>query len=473
MPTHYSAPALALVFAFALVGFAGTAHAAQDIDVLASAALGDELGGGPSSLALFDDGTVVLVGADEGGGTLVRLDADGVAKDAVERFAGGVHDVAVDGRTGHIALVGDVEVVVLDDGLAVSWRAPLPALQDGEPARRIAVGELGTLAVVAVGELRTFSAEGVALGTTALPDGTSAGVAVLDGEDLVVTTGWSERRACERAVDVAALSGFTRAGAPRWRAWGDVAEATLCDRAASTRGVDVAHGEDGLVYLLAEVEGPANVFVGENNVGFDALTTTDGVASSRFAYYARVSPAGEHVLGQFFAFPDEDAILQPSAIAADEQGNVVVTGTTTHGLEADDDALHAEALYAPAGFYQVVRADFRARELWQSLEIDDTTTTSTAMALAGPRVVTLLQTTRLPNAPSGPAGPMVLVWPTDPKAATPKRPDRDDIGTFGYESGVAGSDPTCYACGPTRAPTPLGVLGLAALVLVCRPRRRR
>lgn len=467
MPTRISALGLWLV------GFGGTAHAASDIDVLASAALGDELGGQPSSLALFDDGTVVLVGADESGGTLVRLDATGVAKDVVERFTGRVHDVAVDRRTGHIALVGDAEVVVLDDELEVSWRAPLPALLDGELVRRIAVGELGTIAVVAAGELRTFSADGDALGTTALADDTSTGVAVLDADDLVVTTGWSERQACERALDVAALSGFARTGEARWRAWGDVEETTLCDRGASTRGIDVARGEDGLVYLLAEVEGPANVFASEDNVAFDALTTTDGVASSRFAYYARVSPAGEHVLGQFFAFPDEDAVLQPSAVAADEHGNVILTGTTSHRLEADDDVLHAEALYAPAGFYQVVRADFRARELWQSLEMDDTTTTSTAMALAGPRVVTLLQTTRLPNAPSAPAGPMVLVWPTDPKTAIPKRPDRDDIGTFGYESGVAGSDPTCYACGPTRAPTPLGVLALTAVVFVCRPRRRR
>jgi hypothetical protein len=463
--------ALALV----LAGFAGTAHAAPEIDVLASAALGDELGGRPASLGLFDDGSVVLVGADEGGGTLVRLDAVGVAKDGVERLAGSVHDVAVDRSTGHIALVGEAEIVVLDDRLDVVWRVALPTAHDGEHAPRIAAGELGTIAVVAAGELRTFSADGSALASVVLAEDATSGVAVLDGEDLVVTTGWSERHACGRALDVAALSGFTRDGVARWRAWGDVDETALCDRPASTRGIDVAHGEDGLVYLLAEVEGPANVFADENNVGFDAITTTDGVASSRFAYYARVSSVGEHVVGQFFAFPDEDAVVAPSAIAADAIGNVLVTGTTSHRLEADDDVIHSEALYAPAGFYQVVRSDFRARELWQSLEIDDTSTTSTAIALAGARVVTLLHTTRLPNAPSAPAGPMVLVWPTDPKAeppGIPKRPDRDDVGTFGYESGVAGSDPTCYACGPTRAPTPIGVLALAAAVIIGRPRRR-
>ena len=53
-----------------------------------------------------------------------------------------------------------------------------------------------------------------------------------------------------------------------------------------------------------------------------------------------------------------------------------------------------------------------------------------------------------------------------------KRPDRDDVGTFGYESGVSGADPTCY-CGPTHRPAPLWVLVLGLLGLARRRRPRR
>ena len=111
--------------------------------------------------------------------------------------------------------------------------------------------------------------------------------------------------------------------------------------------------------------------------------------------------------------------------------------------------------------------------MWHTLERDDAATASTALALSGPRAVTLLAARRLPIDDDGPAslGPSVLTWPTDPEQAIPKRPDREDVGTFGYESGVAGSDPSCYACGPTRQPGAGGVLALAAIVLFIRPRR--
>lgn len=455
---------LALVLAGS--SFASVAEASPSIDVLASAALGDELGGQPSALAVLDDGTVVLVGADAEGGTLVRLDAAGIATASV-RLDGLPRDVAVDRRTGRVAIVDDDGLLVLDPALALEWRAPLPRR---EAERHVDVGEHGTIAVAVGDELRAFGSDGESRFVHTLP-GSAAGVAVLDVAGLVVAFADRRARVCGREVDAPVLEGFALDGALQWSTFGGGASG--CE-VASARAVDVTRGDDGGLYVLAEVDGPRTTLQSEPiDVAFDVTTTITGETATTFAWYARMSIDGEPHVGQFFGFPDAEAVVHPAAIAADEHGNVVLTGTTTHGLEVDQDVLLTDALYAPSGFYQMIRADFGARELWRSLEIDDASTTSTALALAGAHAVTLLAARRLPNADDRtPTGPMVLTWPTDPKHDVPRRPDRDDIGTFGYESGVAGSDPTCYACGPTRQPGPVGVLALLAVLAGLRPRRR-
>ena len=56
-------------------------------------------------------------------------------------------------------------------------------------------------------------------------------------------------------------------------------------------------------------------------------------------------------------------------------------------------------------------------------------------------------------------------------AGVDKRPDPETQGTFGYESGVSGSDPTCY-CDSRSTPGPATFLGLAVFALAL-PRRSR
>jgi hypothetical protein len=461
----------------------GTVQAAPDLDILASASLGDELGGRPVALGLADDGSVVLGGADAEGGTVVRLDAAGFPSGPVKRLSGTIDDLAVDPRTGNIAVVGDA-LVVLGPDLEIAWQTPLPAGIDGELARRIAIGELGTIAVAAAGELRTFSADGGALALAALPDQTIAALAVLDAADLVVATGWS-RLACNGRIDVAELQGFARDGSLRWSAYGEAAGAEGCDGLAGTRGVDVARGEDGLVYLLAEAEGFHDVFHGHlvhpaTNVAFDAATTLEAVEDAPprlFAYYARFTPAGEHLLGQHFLLPDEDATVRPGSIAADEHGNVHLVGITSHRLEVVDESTNevavTEELLAPSGFYQVVQADFAGRSLWRQLELEDASTRISALALAGERVITLLEASPHRTRPDvGLEGPTVLVWPSTPQTKKgEKNPDRDDVGTFGYESGVSGADPSCH-CDAARPGTPApAFLLLGLFFLGLSPRR--
>jgi hypothetical protein len=447
------------VAVLSFLSVAAVAHADSDVDVLATDVIGEQ----PGALALFDDGSVVVVGADGDEGLVVRLDATGDPVASVVRDRA-VHDVAVDPRRGHVVIVDAAEVAVLSADLDVLWSAPLPPGATGEAS--VDVGEEGSIAVAIGGELLTFASDGGVL-ARATVSATISAVAVLDESDLVVAGGW--RSTCDAAVDAPVLVGFATDGTERWRAF----DAIDCDD-ASARIVDVARGEDGDVYALAEAEGSRHALSSGIDVAFDPLSSA-GEASA-LAYFARVSTDGVPQLGQSIGFADPDAVVRPAGIAADKLGNVVVTGTTTHALEIDDGIEHGEALFAEAGFYTMLRSDFRGRFVWHTLERDDAATASTALALAGPRAVTLLAARRLPPIDDdGPAslGPSVLTWPTDPEQAIPKRPERDDVGTFGYESGVAGSDPTCYACGPTRQPGAGGVLALAAILLFIRPRRAR
>jgi hypothetical protein len=481
----------------------GSAHAAP-LDVLASVSPSDELGGRPVALGVLDDGSVVLGGMDDHGATVVRLDPSGFLAVPIERLPGTLHDLAIDPHTGSIAVVAGDALVVLGPDLEVSWRMPLGTSSEREAVRRVGVGELGTVAVVVAGELSVFAPDGRPLGQAALSHQATTGLAVLDADDLVVTTGFTTLPCNE--LDVAQLHGFGRDGSPRWEAYGQAPDPQRCNSLAATRGIDVARGGDGLVYLLAEVDGRGHdgrppsstaeaafhdVFHGlpehpATNIAFDAATTRNDIEPRRFAYYARFTPAGEHLVGQYFLLPDEDALVHASAIAADERGNVHLVGSTTHRLEELDETTEevavTEELIAPSGFYQVVHADFDARTVWRQLEREHASTRVTALALADERAVTLLETPSHGPDVASPHrvrpdatpldGPAVLVWPPAPQPwKGEKKPAREEVGTFGYESGVAASDPECHCRAGRPAIPPPSCLLLALLMLGLSPRR--
>lgn len=478
--------ALALTTAIVpLLAASATAHAAPDLDFLASAGLGDELGGRPVALDLSGDG-VVLASERAGQGALVRLDRFGERTGPIRALAGGVDDVAVDRRSGNVVVLGEAGLAAFDPGFEPLWQRSLES-GAGED-RELALGELGTVAALAGGALHIFSADGAALGRVDSTHEVARGVAVLDEAGVVVTTGWSRRPACGAEVDVASLAAFARDGAPRWRAYGDASEAELCGRhadPASTRGVAVRRGEDGLVYLLAEVEGRNDIFRGRagepdvdaNNVGFDAYTDPQTAHPAQSAYFARFTAGGQHLLGQYFLLPAAGSQVRPRDIAADEHGNVYLTGAVSHSLGAANDFAITEALDRMAGFYQVVEPDFEARRVWELLDVDDMYTDITELALGPDRAVTLVIADAVDGRSEGslPTGPSVIQWAGGHgPVAVEKRPDPETQGTFGFESGVSGSDPTCY-CDSSSAPGPAALLGLAVFGLagLRRPGRRR
>ena len=454
------------------------------LDILVGGNLGAELGGRPVALALASDGTVVLASRQRDTSNLLRLDDLGAAVGPMKQVPERVEHVAVDPKSGAILVIGDQSLSAFDRDLAPIWQRRLPARDEHEPARRVAVGELGTVAALAAGDVRVFSPEGLALGDIPAGQSSIRDVAVLDGEGFVITTGSRSRRACGQDLDVATLSAFEPGGAPRWDAYGQPGDDQLCgehgDLLDSTRGVAVARGEDGYIYLLAEVEGPRNILRGRpgapgepaNNVGFDGMTDAETSQATLFTYFARFTPNGDHLRGQYLTLPDDGAIVQPAAIAADAHGNVHLTGTASHGPAAADEVPHSEALDALAGFYTVIEPDFEGRHLWRQFEDSAAATAVPALALAKGHAVTLLDVSSPTSGTPGTfPGPMVLQWPADHGAtAAEKRPERDSLGTFGYESGISGSDSSCY-CDADSTPTPMSLLAVAVVGLALRRRR--
>ncbi len=481
MYARHSTRVLSTLFVLAMSVVSRPAQAAPDLDILASAGLGDDLGGTPVAIDLSGEG-VVLISERGGQGTLLRLDAHGQRSDAVLTIPGGVDDLAVDRGSGNIVVAGSTGLIVYDPGFAPLWQRPLPG-----GASRVALGEHGTIAALSGAAVHTFSADGRALGRAEPAQHTIRDLAVFEDAGVVVTTGWSPRSACEHSLDVASLAAFALDGAPRWHAYGDTTDAQLCGHhgdPASTRGVAVTRGEDGLLYLLAEVEGRDDIFrarpgqpeADANNIVFDVYTDPETARPARHAYFARFTADGVHLLGQYFLMPAAGSQVHARQISADTNGNVYLAGAVSHSLGAADDVALTEPLDRLAGFYQVVEPDFEARRVWSLFDADDMHTDITALAMSGERVVTLLAAAVVEGASEGaslPAGPGILMWPGDfGPVAVEKRPDPETQGTFGYESGISGSDPTCYC--DTRAPAPAATLALVVFTLagLRRPRRR-
>jgi hypothetical protein len=360
-----------------------------------------------------------------------------------------IDDIAVDRSNGNIVVLSGGELRVLDPGLVPQWSR-------AAEADRVAVGERGTIAVMGNHVVEIVTASGERRGQIE-SDHRIAAVAVIDAHDLVAITG-ADTADCD--VDRVTLEGFDTRGAAQWSAF------TGCGSAA-TRGVDLARGDDGMIYVLAEVEAGGDPQLGTAEVAFDETTARARIESPLFAYYARLTPAGGHLGGQYLGFADASSVVEPGSIAADRDGNVHIAGVTTHSVaEPDEVAGEAEivdALSTPSGFYQVVSADFGSRLAWKQLDLDDGAAAISSLALAGDLVVTLLQH-------DASATTTITAWPTA-RERTEKKPDREDVGTFGYESGIAGADPTCYC--DARRTRGTGLVGLAMGMFVLGFVRRR
>lgn len=400
----------------------------------------------PRALALGQDDETIV--ADDSG--VSRLDAfgDRLARVVLDAT---VLDLAADPTTGRIAVLVDDAVVVLDPAFETLWQRPL---RRSTHAGRVAIGERGTIAVVADGRVLVFDADGRPRfsATTDLEE--TAAIAVLDAAGLVVVGGTRRARACGRVVSDAALVAFDGSGTPQWDAWADAAAARSCSESpADSHVVDVRRGSDGALYVLADSEGSGGLF--------DVRTTEP---TARIAYYARITPLGTIVRDGSFGFAEAFSTVRPDAIDADADGNVYVVGGASHELDGEGgDAIEAPG--SAVGFYQMLAPDLTSRRVWRQFALDDLEGERVRLAVGLGRASAIIPATQDDDA-------RIVALPTEPdQTKVERQPDRDDVGTFGYESGVSGADPTCY-CDARRETPAAWWAGAIVVITLVRPRRR-
>lgn len=445
--------------------------ARADGDLLVARSLGDDLVDLPVALAATSAG-VFVAGA---GAQVWTAAGEPIRRD----LTADVDDVAA--AADGLALVGPDGLIVLDALGEVAWRVPAAQIgeRDEHTRWRIAA-DADTVAVLAHDTVHTFAAGRERARWSS--DASLAAIAVDRG--LVVATGRREVTCDDEPRDALVLAATAVDGAARWSAY-DHRDRDLCaggpTLAAGARGVDVAFGGDGRVYLLAEADGPDSILrmhprhlgVRANNEIYDGLSDPEEAQRGTIAYYARFDREGEHLLGQFLGLPaydSEPSRLSPRAIAATAAGVVVIAGATNRTFSGADEVPGTEPLGQLVGFMHVVDPDFTGRDprvlediAGEHAVVDLAFVDGSALGLLVGAAAEADAVIDLPLA-ADPADPTY-------KKKVTKHPDNDTQATFGFESGVSGSDPTCY-CSEADLPGP-AALALGLLPFACLPRPRR
>jgi hypothetical protein len=372
-----------------------------------------------------DETIVASIVDDRGRVAIVDTIGDTLAETS---FDTEILDLAATADASRIVVLRTDAVVLLEPTLAVVWEQRLPAaIDDGH----IAIGEEGTIAVATDDRVRSIATDGRAGFDVATGLSEVTALAVLD-DGLVVTGGTRERSSR------AALVAREPSGAMRWDLWsGTTTEAPV------TAIVDARRGGDGELYVVADADGP-------------------GEGHTRVAWFARAGADGTlHATGTL-GFDAPYSTVRADAIAADALGNVLLVGASTHEIE---DGVAIESPRGVTGWYRMLGADLRTQIVSREFAVEDLDGDRNMLVAGDHRAVAMT-----PAVDDDPA--RIVLLPTHPdQTKKEKTPDRDDVGTFGYESGASGIDPTCY-CDAKRETSPGWWAATIALVVLGRPRRR-
>jgi hypothetical protein len=334
-------------------------------------------------------------------------------------------DLAATTDASRIVVLRSDAIALLEPTLAVVWERRLPtAIGDGH----IAIGEDGTIGIAAEGRIRSIAADGRAGFDVSSGLAEVTALAVLD--DGLVVIGGTRRSSC------AAVVAYEPSGAVRWDPWSG------CDAPVSAI-VDARRGTDGELYVLGEADGA-------------------GDGHTRIAWFARAGADGSLRATGTIAFDEPYSTVRPDAIAADARGNVLLVGASTHEVE---NGVAIESPRGVTGWYRMLGADLRTQIVSREFAVEDLDGDRNMLVAGDHRAVAMT-----PAVDDDPA--RIVLLPTNPdQTKKEKTPDRDDVGTFGYESGASGIDPTCY-CDAKRETSPGWWAATIALVVLGRPRRR-
>ncbi|QIZ72473.1 DUF4347 domain-containing protein [Oxynema aestuarii AP17] len=322
-----------------------------------------------------------------GGGTgaIVRYDSATNAVLSTTRVPSSVKDLEINSTTGEIAIAGDFGVAVLSpDARTVVWSANPGAVE------RVAIDDSGTVAALrdvggGTDEIRVYNSSGAAIGSwnTGSSSRHFNDVAITaQNGGTVVVTGYHQKSSQLQVAFNQALS--YDGSAVKWTGYDFSASAIQsANKMADTRGIRVAIGRDGQLYIAHKVNGgtgssifsrdPLNLSASAaaNTVQTDSYNTPNNVGSVDMTWYGRYDLAsggllkGQSLLTRLSSGSGNS--LRRNSIAADEQGNVYIAGDASYAIaNRDGQQLAGEAIgpYAGDGHVLIVKNDFSERLVW-------------------------------------------------------------------------------------------------------------
>lgn len=307
-----------------------------------------------------------------GNGVIIRFTRTGQAVLSISRIGSAVQDLEVR-DDGSIVVCGDFGVAVLNASAdAVLWNANPGA------AQRCAIGQDGTVAVLADGSAYVYNAGGSLVKNWSI-GGTENDIAVAAAQSSVIVTGYKQ---VNSTLQIPFIRAWTYDGTSRWTSY-DFPDAP--GLGADSRGERVAIGRDGKLYFAGTINGGTgasvfsrdpkdiNVRLGADRaIQTDQYNTPTNVGSKKITWYGRYNPAngtleqGQSLLTRLSSGGGNS--ISVNAITADGAGNVYLAGDAAATIENRNARQVAGITVGPyeigEAFFLIVRADFRQRFIW-------------------------------------------------------------------------------------------------------------
>jgi len=338
------------------------------------------------------DGTIVLAanlapdiarhiqGAGKGGGTVIRLSADGTKVLSVKTVASEVKDMAVDAKDSIVLAAGDDGVIKLNaDGARQVWTARMRGCV------RVDAAADGHVAAIADGRIHVLDPAGKVIGRA---DGShyTCDVCIDGASKTVVFTGFRNARAFDGKrtypVQICYVHGLDYKGKRKWTNYNWSTDRTSdrflnkpTNNMADSRGDRCTIGRDGKLYVTFQVAGgnhlfrysPRNIMTKSPIVGGDNYHKFHNSRAEHKCFFARFSAAtGDYLAGQQFcgrlsSGRANAVVTKEGEITADEAGRVYVVGRAASGLPLTMNPGGED--YTGGGFILVMSPDLKTRLL--------------------------------------------------------------------------------------------------------------
>ncbi len=315
---------------------------------------------------------VTLPGA--GSGAVVRLSSDGRTALSITRIGNSVADLGLTSDD-RIGVCGDFGVALLNaDASATIWSAAIGA------ASRCAIGSDGTIAVLVSKTVSIYASDGSLIRSLTIADN-PLDLTIDTAGSQVIVVGW---RQITSTLQMPFIRAYGFDGTQRWTSY-DYAAGTPNIGSADTRAEQIALGRDGKLYVSFSINGGTGVSVlardpknaalsaADRTVVTDKYTNPFNIGSVKMAWLGRFNLSngqleqGQSLLTRLTS-NDRGNSISIRAIAADEQGRVVIAGDTACCIMDRDTR---QVAFTTVGGYEIgeayvltLSADFRARTAW-------------------------------------------------------------------------------------------------------------